>query len=232
MNNDNKYINWKSWDSTLFGKTSQLEKAYFENAIKLLRLKKSHNVLEVGFGNGSFLNFLKKNNFSCEGVELNKYLLDQARKNKFVVYQSLGDINPTKKFDLIVLFDVIEHIPENDMEIFITKLSLLLKPDGSVFLRFPNGSSPLGLANQHGDVTHCNIITLPKLSYWCSNSDLKVVFFRGDVLPFIFRHNFLKMPSRVLRIFLYAIIERIVRIISIQSKGVLSSNLQVILKKN
>ena len=122
--------------------------------------------------------------------------------------------------------------PENDMEIFITKLSLLLKPDGSVFLRFPNGSSPLGLANQHGDVTHCNIITLPKLSYWCSNSDLKVVFFRGDVLPFIFRHNFLKMPSRVLRIFLYAIIERIVRIISIQSKGVLSSNLQVILKKN
>ena len=232
MNKNYKYINWKNWDSSLFGKTSKLEKAYFENVINLLHLKKSAEVLEIGFGNGSFLNFLKKNNFNCQGIDSNKTLVDIAIKNNFLAYQSIDDIHQTKKFDLIVLFDVIEHIPESDIEVFLMKLSSFLKPSGSVFLRFPNGSSPLGLANQHGDVTHCNIITLPKLNYWCLNSNLKVVFSRGDIMPFIFKHNFLKMPSRVLRIFLYFLLERIVRIISNQSKGVLSSNLQVIIKKN
>ena len=102
----------------------------------------------------------------------------------------------------------------------------------SIFLRFPNGASPLGLANQHGDVTHCNIITLPKLNYWCYNSNLKVVFSKGDTLPFIFKHNLIKMPSKLFRFALYQIAERIIRLISNQSKGVLSSNLQVILKNN
>lgn len=232
MNINNKYINWKNWDSSSFGKISKLEHAYFKDSIKLMQLEKSHKVLEIGFGNGSFLNFLKKNNYSCEGVDTNNHLVDLALKNNFIAHKSLDDIDPDKKFDLIVLFDVIEHIPENDIELFLIKLSSVLETSGSVLLRFPNGSSPLGLANQHGDVTHCNIITVPKLNYWCTNSNLKIVFYRGDTMPFIFRHNLLKMPSRMLRIFLYALIERIIRIISSQSKGVLSSNLQVILKKN
>ena len=217
MNKNNNYINWKKWDSNLFGKTSKLEEAYFGNIIKLLGLKSSPNVLEVGFGNGSFLGYLTKKNFNCEGLELNQNLVDLAIKNNYTAYQS---------------FDVIEHIPEENIEDFLKHLSTHLDDSGSIFLRFPNGASPLGLANQHGDVTHCNIITISKLNYWCYNSNLCVAFSRGDELPFIFKHNLIKMPSRLFRIILYKIAERFVRIISNQSKGVLSSNLQAILKKN
>ena len=232
MNKNNTYINWKNWNSDLFGKTSKLEEVYFGNIIKLLRLKKTSKILEVGFGNGSFLGYLAKENFNCEGVESNQNLVDLALKNNFSAYQSFDEINKTNKYDLIVLFDVIEHIPAEDIEGFLRLLSLHLEFSGSIFLRFPNGASPLGLANQHGDVTHCNIITMSKLNYWCYNSNLNVAFSRGDELPFIFKHNLIKMPSRLFRIILYKIAERFIRIISNQSKGVLSSNLQAILKKN
>ena len=80
-------------------------------------------------------------------------------------------------------------------------------------------------------VTHCNIVTLPKLNYWCYNSDLKVIFYRGDIRPFIFRHNILKMPSRLIRLFFHVLTEKFIRAISSQSKGVLSSNLEVVIKK-
>ena len=231
MNKNINYINWKGWDPETFSKTSKLEAAYYQNIIKLIGLKESSKILEIGFGNGSFLGYAKNQNFYCEGVELNESLVDLAVNKNFSVYKSLDDIKSDKKYDLIILFDVVEHISETNIESFFKELSSYLKETGSIFLRFPNGSSPLGLANQHGDVTHCNIITVSKLDYWCYNCNLKVVFSRGDILPFIFKHDFLKMPSRLLKIFFYTVLERLIRLISVQSKGVLSSNLNVIIKK-
>jgi len=231
MNKNTTYINWKNWNADSFSKTSNLEKAYFHNIFKFLRLKSTAKILEIGFGNGAFLGYAASKNFYCEGVETNTNLVDLAVDKNFSAYKALDEISQNKKYDLIVLFDVIEHINEDNIESFFSDLSFYLEDSGSIFLRFPNGSSPLGLANQHGDITHCNIITLPKLNYWCYNSNLKVVFSRGDTLPFIFNHNFLKMPSRLFKLFFHSITERFIRLISAQSKGVLSSNLQVVIKK-
>lgn len=231
MNKNTNYINWKNWNADSFSKTSNLEKAYFDDIFKLLELTSTAKILEIGFGNGAFLGHAVSKNFYCEGVETNGNLVDLAVEKNFSAYKEIDEIEHNKKYDLIVLFDVIEHIHEDNIESFFSDLSFYLEDSGSIFLRFPNGSSPLGLANQHGDVTHCSIVTLPKLNYWCYNSNLKVVFSRGDTLPFIFKHNFLKMPSRLFKLFFHSITERFVRLISVQSKGVLSSNLQAIIKK-
>ena len=231
MDND-KYSNWKDWHVDAFAKTSTFEKVYFSNIFQLIRLKKSSKILEIGFGNGSFIGYAVSQNFITEGVELNESLVELAIKNNFSVYKSIDDISKNNKYDLIVLFDVLEHISSDNIEVLFQQLNQRLEKNGSIFLRFPNGSSPLGLANQHGDVTHCNIITESKLNYWCNNVGLSVVFSRGDIRPFIFKHNISKMPSRVMKILLYSIAEKLVRVISNQSKGVLSSNLEVILKRS
>jgi 2-polyprenyl-3-methyl-5-hydroxy-6-metoxy-1,4-benzoquinol methylase len=231
MSKNNRYIDWKNWEVDSFAKTSKLEEAYFNNIFKLLKLKKSSKILEIGFGNGSFLGYAVSQNFNYDGVESNENLVDLAIDNNFSAYTSLDKIDTETKYDLIILFDVIEHINADAVEEFFKEMNVHLEETGSVFLRFPNGSSPLGLGNQHGDVTHCNIVTLPKLNYWCYNSDLKVIFYRGDIRPFIFRHNILKMPSRLIRLFLHILTEKFIRSISSQSKGVLSSNLEVVIKK-
>ena len=231
MSKNNRYVNWKNWEADSFAKTSKLEEAYFNNIFKLLKLKKSSKILEIGFGNGSFLGYAVSQKFNYDGVESNQNLVDLAIDNNFSAYTSLDKINRETKYDLIILFDVIEHINADVVEKFFKEMNVHLEESGSIFLRFPNGSSPLGLGNQHGDVTHCNIVTLPKLNYWCYNSDLKVIFYRGDIRPFIFRHNILKMPSRLIRLFLHILTEKFIRSISSQSKGVLSSNLEVVIKK-
>ena len=231
MSKNNTYIDWKNWDTDSFGKTSQLEETYFNNIVKLLKLKKSSKILEIGFGNGSFLGYAVSQKFNYDGIESNENLVDLAIDNNFSAYTSLDKIDTETKYDLIILFDVIEHINADAVEEFFKEMNVHLEETGSIFLRFPNGSSPLGLGNQHGDVTHCNIVTLPKLNYWCYNSDLKVIFYRGDIRPFIFRHNILKMPSRLIRLFLHVLTEKFIRLISSQSKGVLSSNLEVVIKK-
>ena len=231
MSKNNTYIDWKNWETDSFGKTSKLEEAYFNNIVKLLKLKKSSKILEIGFGNGSFLGYAVSQKFNYDGVESNQNLVDLAIDNNFSAYPSLDKINRETKYDLIILFDVIEHINADAVEEFFKEMNVHLEETGSIFLRFPNGSSPLGLGNQHGDVTHCNIVTLPKLNYWCYNSDLKVIFYRGDIRPFIFRHNILKMPSRLIRLFFHVLTEKFIRAISSQSKGVLSSNLEVVIKK-
>ena len=231
MSKNNTYIDWKNWETDSFGKTSKLEETYFNNIVKLLKLKKSSKILEIGFGNGSFLGYAVSQKFSYDGVESNQNLVDLAIDNNFSAFTSLDKINRETKYDLIILFDVIEHINADAVEEFFKEMNLHLEETGSIFLRFPNGSSPLGLGNQHGDVTHCNIVTLPKLNYWCNNSDLKVIFYRGDIRPFIFRHNILKMPSRLIRLFFHVLTEKFIRAISSQSKGILSSNLEVVIKK-
>ena len=231
MSKNNTYIDWKNWETDSFGKTSKLEETYFNNIVKLLKLKKSSKILEIGFGNGSFLGYAVSQKFNYDGVESNQNLVDLAIDNNFSAYTSLDKINRETKYDLIILFDVIEHINADAVEEFFKEMNVHLEETGSIFLRFPNGSSPLGLGNQHGDVTHCNIVTLPKLNYWCYNSDLKVIFYRGDIRPFIFRHNILKMPSRLIRLFFHVLTEKFIRAISSQSKGILSSNLEVVIKK-
>ena len=48
MSKNNRYIDWKNWDKDSFAKTSKLEEAYFNNIVKLLKLKKSSKILEIG----------------------------------------------------------------------------------------------------------------------------------------------------------------------------------------
>jgi len=228
--NDDFYIDWKDWDESTFANFSKLDKAYFDNISKLVRINKGANILEIGFGNGSFLGYAHRAGYSFDGVESNNKLIENAKNNNYSAFNSIDQLDRQKKYDLIVLFDVIEHVEVDEVEILLNKLKDKLAKDGSLFLRFPNGSSPLGLGNQHGDPTHCNIVTLSKLNYWCNNLGLEVVKYRGDIRPFIFRHKIRKAPSRIIKFILFNITEKFIRLISNQSKGILASNLEVVIK--
>ena len=93
MSKNNIYLDWKNWEPDSFAKTSRLEEAYFNNIFKLLKLKKSSKILEIGFGNGSFLGYAVSQKFNYDGVESNQNLVDLAIDNNFSAYASLDKIN-------------------------------------------------------------------------------------------------------------------------------------------
>jgi SAM-dependent methyltransferase len=66
-------------------------------------------------------------------------------------------------FDLIVAFDVLEHMMVEEIADFLSLAASLLNPGGRLLARFPNGSSPIGAFYQAGDITHVTVLSAPRI---------------------------------------------------------------------
>ena len=227
------YQEWKNWRSVNFASASAEENLYFSKLKKKFKLGEALDVLEIGFGNGSFLDFSKSVSWDISGVELISELVDRAVQNDYKAFHSVHDIPIQNKYDLIVAFDVLEHIESDQALNFLEKIKNFLHPNGVLIIRVPNGSSPFGLSNQYGDITHHSVITESKMSYWAKCINLEINYKGGDIY-LINNGKKIKIPIRILKRVLQLIIERVVRwIFSPQSKGFLSANsLYVLSLKN
>ena len=115
---------------------------------KTKKLGPGTNVMEIGCGEGGVLvPFVQKECF-CVGVDLNPLRIDLANdflreevaagKAQFL-YKNVYDADFLEKFkgffDLIILKDAIEHIPEQEK--FIPYLKKFLRKDGQIYFGFP-----------------------------------------------------------------------------------------------
>jgi len=100
------------------------------------------SVLEIGCAEGGFLDVLHEQGVHCTGLELSAPRVVTAKKQNpnMQIYQ--GDITDNyiidkigKTFDLIVMRDTIEHIP--DKQSTFLNISKLLKPGGHCYITFP-----------------------------------------------------------------------------------------------
>ncbi|MEW6706739.1 MAG: class I SAM-dependent methyltransferase [Pseudomonadota bacterium] len=158
------YSLWKNWNSEDFGRFSKRESRYFAwHLQRALGTATRLNVLEIGFGNGGFMGWLRHAGHRVAGVEHNEHLLAAAKSRGFTVAGSLDKLPAETYFDLIAAFDVIEHIPVQEIQPWLGRLRSLCKPAGRLLLRCPNGDSPFGLPHQNGDVTHVTSIGVSKL---------------------------------------------------------------------
>ena len=73
MSYGESYKNWKDWEDKSFGNLSRQDKTYYDAELKGIRGNfegKKLNVLEIGYGNGSFLTYCKNKDGEICGVEL------------------------------------------------------------------------------------------------------------------------------------------------------------------
>ncbi len=114
-------------------------------------------VLEIGFGNGTFLAWANEQGARVSGTELNAHSVRLGRERGFDVHQGrVGEIAALEgeRFDLIALIDVLEHLPDGDLASTLRWIVGHLAEDGVCVARVPNAASPFGLVVQHGDATH------------------------------------------------------------------------------
>ena len=57
--------------------------------------------------------------------------------------------------------DVMEHLSIEQNISFLTSAAMMLKRDGLLLIRFPNGQSPMGLTVQYGDRSHVCVLSIP-----------------------------------------------------------------------
>jgi 2-polyprenyl-3-methyl-5-hydroxy-6-metoxy-1,4-benzoquinol methylase len=160
------YVEWKSWSPHVL---QDHQYSVYEEEISRANLPKAARILEVGFGEGSFLDWARDHGFAVTGIELDPELVAAARARGHSAH--LGEIRSTiggagAEFDAVVLFDVLEHIAIDGILELLDQLLLLLAPGGMVIARFPNGASPFGRAYQYGDATHLSVLRVPRSRRW------------------------------------------------------------------
>jgi 2-polyprenyl-3-methyl-5-hydroxy-6-metoxy-1,4-benzoquinol methylase len=100
--------------------------------------KKTKTILDFGCADGVFLEFCKKHFNSTTklyGTDLSEKMLAQAKKNGWNVFPLEQTSTINMKFDLITLWDVIEHL--EDPITVISMLKKLLTPTGRIVLETP-----------------------------------------------------------------------------------------------
>lgn len=228
------YPAWKGW--TEFGLLTKYLSAYYRSELRRtsLDLDGPLRALEVGFGSGAFLRYGSTNkNWELSGIEINDSLIDIATQQGYNVMRA-GDFNlqPDESFDLIVAFDVLEHIPQPELSEFVGLIKRKLKFGGVFLARFPNGDSPLGLRNQNGDLTHVTCLGTGKIMQLCSEHDLEIHYLGGEAQP-IWGAGALIAVHRTLFTPLKAVINFIIKIVFFPRAKIdfLSPNLTAILRK-
>lgn len=94
--------------------------------------------LDIGFGDGAFLRFLRKHRYVAYGVESDPHLVMKFENIKgYHVYQNLEQLSDKGlQFDYISLNHVIEHV-QDPRETLISAYSLL-KKGGVLYIETPN----------------------------------------------------------------------------------------------
>ena len=149
MNKDQSHIK-----STInyYDKTAQELIPMYETAemsefypILLENLFPKAKILDIGFGSGRDLAFLKDKEFEVWGADPSQQFVDHAKKrfsdiSNHFFKTSLPNLNLPEElqhsFDTIILIAVWMHLPKSTYEPSISSLSSFLKPHGKIILSY------------------------------------------------------------------------------------------------
>jgi len=200
------YREWKNWAERDFAVLKPSTARYYAAELKRAGLagQSALKVLEVGFGNGAFLQYCTLQGWSVVGTEIDHELVTIARNAGFDARPATAVAEmPAASFDAVVLIDVLEHIPPEQTLAFLSATLRVLQPGGVIVAHFPNGDSPFGLCLQHGDATHVNAIGSEKAHYYARAINADVVAIEGEAQPILAGslahtvHRALALPFRV-----------------------------------
>jgi 2-polyprenyl-3-methyl-5-hydroxy-6-metoxy-1,4-benzoquinol methylase len=135
------YISHTDASKSVIDKIYQIIKRYsIRKKEKLISnyTAKSKTLLDVGAGTGDFMLTAKKQNWQVDGIEPN-YDARMRALDKGIGLMDRMEALPRKKYNVITLWHVLEHLP--DLENQIIKLVWHLEEKGTLFIAVPNFKS-------------------------------------------------------------------------------------------
>ena len=140
---------------------------------------KNYSALEIGCGDGFVLSILKNMGWKVLGVERDEKSVNHARNMQGIDVMSapISENVFEKNFDLIVLFQVLEHVDRP--VVLLNKCKKMLKTNGKMIISVPNIESwQAKLTKQnwmHLDVPrHLNHFTKDSLNFYLDKLNLSI----------------------------------------------------------
>ena len=156
--------------------------------IQFKRLIKNKSILDFGCGKGGFIKMCQNISKQSYALEVNDDYVKELKKD-LTIKKNLKDFNKTK-FDIITIFHVLEHLP-NQIEV-IKSLLKKLKTNGKLIIEVPSAHDFLfkvkGL-NSFKNFTmwseHLILHTSESLKKFCENAGAKKI-----KIKYFQRYNF------------------------------------------
>ena len=174
----------------------------------ILKYKKNGTLLDIGTGTGALLAFMKSD-FAVQGIELSPASSAFARTQGLdVVSMDIEHLNfEDKKFDVVTIIDVLEHLP--DPSGVVDEIKRILKSTGLVYIKVPNypmqawkqdllrvfGISKMGIMQ---DYIHINHFTKKSLNLALVRSGFEVLE-EGFTMPEIWDLRWKEAPQPLFR---------------------------------
>ena len=118
----------------------RIEEGDFWSKVKLkliLGLVEGTNILDVGCGSGRLSKTLKDRGYSVVAIDNDSKAVEITRKKGITAYVSdITDWKTDRKFDCVILGDVLEHIEDDKSA--MGKVHGMLKPNGCVVVNAPS----------------------------------------------------------------------------------------------
>jgi SAM-dependent methyltransferase len=187
-------------------KNSDFRRHTYSEVVKILKkFTNKNNILEYGSGMGDFIYVAEKSNFKCVGIEISKFSSQISKNLNHEVYQcdldQLKNFIGQKKFDVIVMMGVIEHLeyPDRDlksMDQYLNKGGLIVLWTGD----FNSIYSKILKKNWWYVIgQHIQLFTRKSLKKLFQNNSYELVY-NGN-LPYVFYYKHLDLHLK--RFFLY-----------------------------
>jgi SAM-dependent methyltransferase len=123
--------------------TSELDRGNFLNNVLFVKnsgyLHKDSRVLELGSGNGRLVASLRQEGFNIVGSEINHSYRETAMREFSISLENFGGESipyQDAAFDIVLSFDVFEHIPDIDKH--LSEVKRILVHGGVYLLQTPN----------------------------------------------------------------------------------------------
>jgi len=145
------------------------------------------SILEIGCGTGIFSRYLKNKGFSdvvCVDLDedLAPILADLDPFQVFIgdVETYLASVVGKRKFDLVVMHDVLEHLMLEKAFSVFKALHEALVPKGRILIRVPNLSSPWGARLFYGCFDHVTPFSPDRIKEFADLTDFQVIKIAGQ----------------------------------------------------
>ena len=156
----------------------------FVRTLRWIRPLPVRMVLDVGCGDGAFLDEARAAGLQAHGIELNKDAREKATSKGHEVLDSLlQDLDGSLQYDLVTAFQVLEHIA--DPVQFLRSMARVVRPGGYLAVAVPNHGGLYRLAPLDPHTWpphHVTRWTLSHLEQAGSRAGLKVMRKTADVL--------------------------------------------------
>jgi len=202
----------------------------------IAKLTKKSTILEIGPGTGEFEQLLNKRDFAdIDIVDNDRSILNfvsskRRIKNKFLTSDLLKIKSKLRNYDLILMVQVLEHIPISKFTPFIKTLFSKLNKEGNLIIVVPNGNNPLGLTERYADLQHTISFTTQSLKDLINITNLNnyQIQIRGyEIPPYT--------PVNIIRKILQKILHSILLLVMIINGGlfykIMTPNIMLIIKK-